>query len=190
FMFFFSSRRRHTRFSRDWSSDVWSSDLVFRPVGLFVRGEGPASRGRRPQENLKNSRRGNMNDNIRQYARAARLALAAALGLALCGPPALAQSQDGSLAGQSVPGAEVTVRNPNTGFTRTVTAGADGSFRFPFLPVGEYLIEARRNGETIAQPAPVTVFLGKTTHVNAGSQDLDVIQVVGSRTPAAIHVTS
>src|SRR5690606_40512428 len=26
-MFFFSSRRRHTRFSRDWSSDVCSSDL-------------------------------------------------------------------------------------------------------------------------------------------------------------------
>src|SRR5215475_4324496 len=25
-MFFFSSRRRHTRFSRDWSSDVCSSD--------------------------------------------------------------------------------------------------------------------------------------------------------------------
>src|SRR5690606_39289582 len=27
--FFFSSRRRHTRFSRDWSSDVCSSDLSF-----------------------------------------------------------------------------------------------------------------------------------------------------------------
>src|SRR5690606_39369295 len=27
-VFFFSSRRRHTRFSRDWSSDVCSSDLV------------------------------------------------------------------------------------------------------------------------------------------------------------------
>src|SRR5690606_40712388 len=26
-MFFFSGRRRHTRFSRDWSSDVCSSDL-------------------------------------------------------------------------------------------------------------------------------------------------------------------
>src|SRR5690606_39877136 len=25
---FFSSRRRHTRFSRDWSSDVCSSDLI------------------------------------------------------------------------------------------------------------------------------------------------------------------
>src|SRR5690606_41046703 len=37
-LFFFSSRRRHTRFSRDWSSDVCSSDLVRRqvPVGDTV----------------------------------------------------------------------------------------------------------------------------------------------------------
>src|SRR5690606_39457636 len=31
FFIFFSSRRRHTRFSRDWSSDVCSSDLLFLP---------------------------------------------------------------------------------------------------------------------------------------------------------------
>src|SRR5690606_40511795 len=31
-VFFFSSRRRHTRFSRDWSSDVCSSDLVLQPL--------------------------------------------------------------------------------------------------------------------------------------------------------------
>src|SRR5690606_40963764 len=30
--FFFSSRRRHTRFSRDWSSDVCSSDLSSVPT--------------------------------------------------------------------------------------------------------------------------------------------------------------
>src|SRR5439155_19226972 len=30
--FFFSSRRRHTRWPRDWSSDVCSSDLVGRPT--------------------------------------------------------------------------------------------------------------------------------------------------------------
>src|SRR2546429_9954876 len=30
--FFFSSRRRHTRCSRDWSSDVCSSDLVMEDV--------------------------------------------------------------------------------------------------------------------------------------------------------------
>src|SRR5690606_40271116 len=36
--FFFSSRRRHTRFSRDWSSDVCSSDLgvSFLPVGNIL----------------------------------------------------------------------------------------------------------------------------------------------------------
>src|SRR5439155_7185613 len=28
FFFFFSSRRRHTRWPRDWSSDVCSSDLI------------------------------------------------------------------------------------------------------------------------------------------------------------------
>src|SRR2546422_3292999 len=32
--FFFSSRRRHTRCSRDWSSDVCSSDLVVVEGGL------------------------------------------------------------------------------------------------------------------------------------------------------------
>src|SRR3712207_9463008 len=31
-LFFFSSRRRHTRYWRDWSSDVCSSDLLRRQV--------------------------------------------------------------------------------------------------------------------------------------------------------------
>src|SRR5690606_39687069 len=34
--FFFSSRRRHTRFSRDWSSDVCSSDLDARFAAGFL----------------------------------------------------------------------------------------------------------------------------------------------------------
>src|SRR5690606_39703476 len=33
FCFFFASRRRHTRFSRDWSSDVCSSDLEEKLLG-------------------------------------------------------------------------------------------------------------------------------------------------------------
>src|SRR2546429_7254444 len=37
--FFFSSRRRHTRCSRDWSSDVCSSDLSIRNVDVFVVGQ-------------------------------------------------------------------------------------------------------------------------------------------------------
>src|SRR5436309_13051307 len=40
--FFFSSRRRHTRFSRDWSSDVCSSDLNYSKLML----EGFEEKGR------------------------------------------------------------------------------------------------------------------------------------------------
>src|SRR5690606_40374626 len=37
--FFFSSRRRHTRFSRDWSSDVCSSDLTVQSSVSFILGD-------------------------------------------------------------------------------------------------------------------------------------------------------
>src|SRR5207237_1985387 len=36
-VFFFSSRRRHTRFKCDWSSDVCSSDLIY--LGKLISGE-------------------------------------------------------------------------------------------------------------------------------------------------------
>src|SRR5258707_10029481 len=55
FFFFFSSRRRHTRYWRDWSSDVCSSDLS--PVGSqqHPTGETPvlradANRSRRSRD--------------------------------------------------------------------------------------------------------------------------------------------
>src|SRR2546422_7178976 len=38
--FFFSSRRRHTRCSRDWSSDVCSSDLVTAQHGKILKNLG------------------------------------------------------------------------------------------------------------------------------------------------------
>src|SRR5690606_40116348 len=70
-IFFFSRRRRHTRFSRDWSSDVCSSDLRHqilagkRQAGramLFLQGELPAFRrlrlvGRTEQEEVRNGAR-------------------------------------------------------------------------------------------------------------------------------------
>src|SRR5690606_40290723 len=46
YCFFFSSRRRHTRFSRDWSSDVCSSDLDL----AAERREGRLDRGLRRGE--------------------------------------------------------------------------------------------------------------------------------------------
>src|SRR3712207_8202455 len=45
--FFFSSRRRHTRYWRDWSSDVCSSDLpVRRPPAPWGRARPASGRGR------------------------------------------------------------------------------------------------------------------------------------------------
>src|SRR2546422_7773882 len=47
--FFFSSRRRHTRCSRDWSSDVCSSDLLVQEERETVRVNlRPACRQLRP----------------------------------------------------------------------------------------------------------------------------------------------
>src|SRR3989440_3332828 len=38
-VFFFSSRRRHTRSDRDWSSDVCSSDLILVDRGIVFKGK-------------------------------------------------------------------------------------------------------------------------------------------------------
>src|SRR2546427_6697730 len=62
--FFFSSRRRHTRFDCDWSSDVCSSDLwdglhSVPPPGPLPWGEGEWSAGSRshPWRSLPNDHR-------------------------------------------------------------------------------------------------------------------------------------
>lgn len=43
--------------------------------------------------------------------------------------------------GAAVPSASVTARNADTGLTRTVASGSDGSYRLEFLPVGNYVVE-------------------------------------------------
>src|SRR6266481_5170697 len=53
FIFFFSSRRRHTRWNCDWSSDVCSSDLELRRGGGLprpVETDQHHDHGRRPAE--------------------------------------------------------------------------------------------------------------------------------------------
>src|SRR5436309_4382403 len=55
-IFFFSSRRRHTRFSRDWSSDVCSSDLLSSGIGPSAKRKTSchrhAARDRRPRDQV------------------------------------------------------------------------------------------------------------------------------------------
>src|SRR5947209_16502803 len=49
FFFFFSSRRRHTRYWRDWSSDVCSSDLTGTPARRGLESKATARGGRSSQ---------------------------------------------------------------------------------------------------------------------------------------------
>lgn len=132
-----------------------------------------------------------------------RLALRLALGLSLAATlplqNAYAASGDGSLVGRltasdrsSLADTEVTVRNPETGFNRTVKADADGYYRFPFLPVGKYTVEARKGGLALGKLADVTVALGAATTADVTLNMLNVeeIQVVSSRIVTAVDVKS
>jgi hypothetical protein len=100
---------------------------------------------------------------------------------------ALAANNDGSVVGHAAAGTQVTITNPSTGFTRTVTADADGSYRFPFVPIGNYTLQAAGSG-----PVEISVSLGNATTVNLGENavNLGAVQVVGSRIATPIDVTS
>jgi hypothetical protein len=67
--------------------------------------------------------------------------------------PVFAQFSTGSILGTvkdaqggAVPGAAVTIRNTETGLTRTLTTGEDGAYRAPSLPVGMYSIVIEKSG--------------------------------------------
>src|SRR5207249_8217802 len=66
--FFFSSRRRHTRSKRDWSSDVCSSDLRC----VRARSRRKQRRDRQPQPRLKERGRIPLAGDVRLCGRRAR----------------------------------------------------------------------------------------------------------------------
>ena len=117
------------------------------------------------------------------------LCMATGLFLAAMGAPtAFAQSATGAVVGRAGAGAQVTITNPDTGFSRSVTAGADGSYRLALLPPGNYTVQAAGG-----DPVQVTVSLGNATTVNLGGDGattLGAVQVVGSRIVTPVDVTS
>ncbi len=116
-----------------------------------------------------------------------------ALGLALIAlSSAQAGNDDGSVVGRTVAGALVTVVSATTGLTRSVSADAQGNYRFPFLPVGEYVLKSSKDGAAVGKPVNVTVSLGNATSVNLASEaaELETIQVTATRVVTAVDVTS
>lgn len=125
---------------------------------------------------------------MRKMKRSALAVMVGACLLSMSGGAVLAQSATGAIAGRADPGAQVTITNPATGYSRTVTAGADGTYRLAQLPVGDYRVEA--SGKAL----DANVSLGGTTTVNlsggASGGSLDTVQVVGSRVVNRVDVHS
>lgn len=124
-------------------------------------------------------------------------ALSIAMGLclaALVASPALAQSATGAVAGRASAGDQITLTHPATGASRTVTVGADGSYRLSQLPVGDYQLQVTSGGQPKGAPLTVSVPLGGTATVNldsgGGLVNLDAVQVVGSRVVNRVDVYS
>ena len=120
--------------------------------------------------------------------RRATLCIALGACLASMAPLAMAQSVTGAVAGRANAGEQITVTNPATGLSRTVTVGSDGTYRVAQLPPGDYTLVAG-GGE----PLSVNVSIGGTTTVNlagAGAVNLDVVQVIGSRIVNRVDVRS
>ena len=84
-----------------------------------------------------------------------------------------AQSATGSIDGlvvdQSravVPGVKITVLRPATGATRTLVTDANGRFRAPLLPVGQYELTATLSGfQTIERDVTLTVGQSLSVHL-------------------------
>ncbi|MCH6484476.1 TonB-dependent receptor [Pseudoxanthomonas sp. LH2527] len=125
-----------------------------------------------------------------------KAALGIALGacIATMAPLAMAQSATGAVAGRASAGDQITIVNNATGATRTVTVGADGSYRVTQLPVGDYQMQVKRGGADLGDTVGVSVALGGTTTVNLGSEgglvNLNAVQVVGSRVINRVDVRS
>ena len=68
--------------------------------------------------------------------------------------------------GSTVPGAQVTARNVDTGLTRTVTSGDAGTYRLEFLPVGKYDIEVTYTGFKKALLSGIVLQVNDTSRVD------------------------
>lgn len=129
-----------------------------------------------------------------------RAALCVALGACLGSLAPVAMAQDGAVvgklvtdSGQRLDNATVTVRNPSTGFVRSVKAEANGGYRIPQLPVGNYVLEVAVAGGAPARVGDVTVSLGNATTVNipvSGVSTLGAVEVRAPQVISMVDVTS
>ena len=101
-------------------------------------------------------------------------ALTIALGMCFVGGVQAQTNTGGNVVGSAAAGDTITITSPSTGFSRTITAGADGNFRFAQLPSGQYQIS--QNG---GAPRTVNVNVGTSANVDfaGAATTLDTVTV-------------
>src|SRR5579872_141894 len=67
--------------------------------------------------------------------------------------------------GAVVPEAQVTVQNPDRGFTRTVATDADGDFSVSRVPIGSYTISVEKPGFEKLVRTDITLNVGQILRV-------------------------
>jgi len=70
--------------------------------------------------------------------------------------------------GAAIAGAEVTITNVDTSFSRTAIAGADGLYIFPDLPIGQYKIRATHSGFKSSEQTGIILHANDSLTVNVG----------------------
>jgi outer membrane receptor protein involved in Fe transport len=119
-----------------------------------------------------------------------RLLLAAVL-LAVVGIASVsAQQTSGNIGGRildeqgsPIPGATVTARNPETGFSRNAVTDSEGIYRLSALPIGTYDLTVELQGFTKLDRKGIIVNVGQTLDVNF---DLKVAQVAETVTVSGV----
>ena len=82
--------------------------------------------------------------------------------------------------GSVVPAAKVSIQSVETGLTRAVTAGADGSYLFPALPIGVYRLKVEKDGFSTYVQEGITLAVSQvatqsvTLHPGNVSQQINV----------------
>jgi hypothetical protein len=80
--------------------------------------------------------------------------------------------------GAGIMGAAVTVRSLETGAARTVTSGADGSYRVLSVPVGAQELKAEKTGFKSAVRTGIHLAVGQEAVVNLSLEVGDIVQEV------------
>ena len=92
--------------------------------------------------------------------------------------------------GAALPGATVTARNVDTGFTRTVPSNEDGAYRLEFLPIGSYTVEVTLSGFKTSTRSGIVLNVNDTARVDASLSIGGVAETVNVEAEAPAVNTS